>query len=81
MRDYEIAYYVLETIDAKMKKLEEKGSTPTKKGRRRGGGGGGGQGTVKPRLVDKLLMERLKVHADFVIARAYERWQRGDLNE
>ncbi len=75
MRDYEIAYYVLETIDAKMKKLEEKGSTPTKKGRRRG------QGKVKPRLVDKLLMERLKVHADFVIARAYERWQRGDLNE
>ncbi len=79
MRDYEIAYYVLETIDAKMKKLEEKLSTPTKKGRRRGGGGG--QGKVKPRLVDKLLMERLKVHADFVIARAYERWQRGNLNE
>ncbi len=74
MRDYEIAYYVLETIDAKMKKLEEKGSTPTEKGRRR-------QGKVKPRLVDKLLMERLKVHADFVIARASERWQRGDLNE
>ncbi len=77
MRDYEIAYHVLETIDTKMKKLEEKGSTQTEKGRRRGGG----QGKVKPRLVDKLLMERLKVHADFVIARAYERWQRGDLNE
>ncbi len=78
MRDYEIAYYVLETIDAKMKKLEEKGSTPTEKGKRRRGGG---QCKVKPRLVDKLLMERLKVHADFVIARAYERWQRGDLSE
>ncbi len=61
MQDYEIANYVLETIEEKIK-----GRVPAQ-------ADNGRERSVKLRLVDKLLLERLKVHAESVIARELER--------